>query len=156
MPVSILKPILLIVCACIMATPGFAKIAPKPSIQRGIQECSVKEIELVKLTNQVRKKAGLKPLKISGPLVIVARKHSQRMARKKKLAHLIKGKDFMYRLSRVGYTFKRAGENVGRSKKASAHVVDLWMKSSAHRNNILNPEFKDIGVGIYTNPDGER
>jgi uncharacterized protein YkwD len=128
----------------------------KPLNQETTKDLTALEIELVELTNKVRLKKGLHPLKISGPLMMAARKHSSRMGRKQHLSHLIKGKSFTYRLKKAGYVFAKAGENVGHTKKPSAHIIKLWMKSHGHRNNLLNPHFKDIGVGIYTNPDGDK
>jgi uncharacterized protein YkwD len=129
------------------------RITPKHKIKENF---TPQEIELVDLTNKVRTDAGLTPLKINAHLTHAARKHSARMARKQKLAHLVKGKDFHFRLKKVGYTFARAGENVGRSKGCSSHVINMWMNSPGHRNNILNPAFKDIGIGISTSEKGEK
>jgi uncharacterized protein YkwD len=47
------------------------------------------------------------------------------------------------------------GENVAwTSGFTTAQVVTLWMNSSGHRANILNPAFAHIGVGRATSSRG--
>ena len=117
---------------------------------------SAEEKELLDLTNHKRIKKGLNPLKVNKHLMGTARKHSERMSRHHRLTHLIKGKNFLYRLRRAGYPGNKAGENVGRSKRGPERVIHLWMKSPNHRVNILNAQFKDIGIGISTASNGEK
>jgi uncharacterized protein YkwD len=33
-------------------------------------------------------------------------------------------------------------------------VVEAWMNSPGHRANILNPDFKTLGVGVHFGPGG--
>jgi len=46
------------------------------------------------------------------------------------------------------YRYSIAGENLAMGFNTSEGVVSAWMNSPAHRENILNPEFEDIGVGV--------
>lgn len=43
------------------------------------------------------------------------------------------------------------GENIAKGQINSIDVVDAWMHSPGHRANILNPNFKRLGVGYYYN-----
>lgn len=47
-----------------------------------------------------------------------------------------------------------AGENLGLGYDSASSVVKAWMDSPTHRDNIMNPSFKTIGVGVfkYVNP----
>ncbi len=40
------------------------------------------------------------------------------------------------------------GENLARGQKTAQEVVDAWMQSKAHREAILNPSYKETGIGI--------
>ncbi|NJR62658.1 MAG: hypothetical protein HC769_29995, partial [Cyanobacteria bacterium CRU_2_1] len=42
-------------------------------------------------------------------------------------------------------------ENVAQGQKTPSEVVRSWMKSPGHRQNILNPNFTEIGVGYSQN-----
>jgi uncharacterized protein YkwD len=57
------------------------------------------------------------------------------------------GETFAQRATRFGLN-KGAGENIAWGKLGD-EVVALWMNSSGHRANILNPNFKSMGVGTY-------
>lgn len=56
-------------------------------------------------------------------------------------------------LEKVGYRYTAAGENLAVNFLDSADVHIAWMKSPAHRANILNPTYTEIGIatanGIY-------
>lgn len=114
------------------------------------------EAEIVKLTNRKRKKRGLKLLKVNMQLVCLARKQSASMARNNQLSHTVNGKTLSYRIEKSGYPYRHVGENVARSKRSPPHVVRMWMKSQGHRINILNPHFREIGIGIATAENGDK
>lgn len=46
-----------------------------------------------------------------------------------------------------GYVYAHAGENLAIHFTDSSEVVDAWMKSPAHRKNIVDKKFSEIGVG---------
>jgi hypothetical protein len=55
------------------------------------------------------------------------------------------------RLAKVNYGFELAGENIawGEGMLATpAQIVTAWMHSDGHRANILDPDFRQIGLGI--------
>jgi uncharacterized protein YkwD len=55
------------------------------------------------------------------------------------------------RLARVGYSYELAGENIawGEGVLATpAQIVNAWMHSEGHRTNILDPDFRQVGLGI--------
>jgi uncharacterized protein YkwD len=58
----------------------------------------------------------------------------------------------------MGYEYIIVGENLALGNfKSDAALVDAWMASPGHRENILNPKFTQIGVavgsGIYEGKD---
>ncbi len=129
--------------------------ATSPSHQ-SISGLTAEEAEILKLTNGKRKKRGLTLLKVNRQLVCLARKQSANMAQNRQLSHTVNGKGLAYRIEKSGYPYRHVGENVARSKRPPPQVVRLWMKSQGHRVNILNPNFREIGIGIATAENGDK
>ncbi|MEK8172713.1 CAP domain-containing protein [Streptomyces sp. M19] len=46
------------------------------------------------------------------------------------------------------------GENIARGQATAQAVMDSWMNSPGHRANILNCEYRTLGVGAHFAPDG--
>jgi hypothetical protein len=53
-------------------------------------------------------------------------------------------------ISAAGYTYYYAGENLAKGFTTSEGVHQAWMASPSHRENILSPNYKDIGVAILS------
>lgn len=49
---------------------------------------------------------------------------------------------------KVGYNFLYAGENLAINFTQATDVEDAWLKSPAHRANIMNVEFREIGLAV--------
>ncbi len=58
------------------------------------------------------------------------------------------GKLPWYWLEKVGYNYQHAGENLAVSVFGSGKVVDAWMNSPGHRENILKKEYTQIGTVV--------
>jgi uncharacterized protein YkwD len=56
-------------------------------------------------------------------------------------------------MERAGY-YAGAAENIGRGYVSAEEAVRGWLDSPDHRKNILNCEFRTIGVGVVSGPDG--
>jgi len=100
------------------------------------------------LLNKEREKRGLRPLVADEPMRKVARAHAQDMLRRGYFSHVTpEGKDPFYRMKKAGITYKKAGENLAyASTLTKAH--NGLMHSKLHREAILNPQFKRVGIGI--------
>lgn len=48
--------------------------------------------------------------------------------------------------NKVGYTFLFAGENLAVNFTQSANVNNAWLNSPKHRENLLSPDFREIGI----------
>ncbi len=53
------------------------------------------------------------------------------------------------RAAKAGYQYSRFGENIAAGYVTPQEVVDAWMTSEGHRANILNQNYKEMGVGCY-------
>lgn len=103
------------------------------------------------LLNEQRQAAGLAPLQDSRPLNRASQRHARDMARKHYFAH----GNFVSRIRAAHYLHGRRswtlGENIAwgtYSYATPAAIVDAWMHSPPHRENILNPVFHQIGIGV--------
>jgi uncharacterized protein YkwD len=121
------------------------------------------EQELIDLTNEMRKAARLTPAAPSpGPLaanpklMTAARAHAANMAALEKLDHTLEDKTFADRAKDAGYQYRLIGENIAWSPETPKEVLEGWMNSPMHRENILKEEFTEIGVGVAKNQKGEQ
>ena len=106
------------------------------------------EREMVDLVNQERRKNDLTPLSIDYKVTKVARIKAQDMVDNNYFSHYSPtyGSPFDM-LNKFGIEYLRAAENLaGNSNVERAH--ESLMGSSGHRQNILNPHFTHIGIGI--------
>ena len=106
------------------------------------------EQEILRLLNQERTRRGLQPLQMESQLITAARRHSQRMAEQGALSHQFRGEpDLNARLAPAGMHFDVSGENVAVNASAAGAHQGL-MGSPPHRENILNPRYNTIGIGV--------
>jgi uncharacterized protein YkwD len=107
------------------------------------------------LINHERAKRGLRKLTRSTRLTAAASAHSVDMVKNKYFGHStrrnpVAGLSSLSSepLARVAW---RSGENIAwgtRWRGSPKTIVGLWMGSPGHRANLLNPGFREIGVGI--------
>jgi uncharacterized protein YkwD len=113
--------------------------------------------------NDERANNGVPALDYNGDLATVARDHSQYQAEQGEIMHVQEDGDTVGdRLDQDGITCTGWGENVLQNNQAdqsaadaAAATVQLWMDSTGHRENILNGEFTQEGVGIAITDAGE-
>lgn len=104
---------------------------------------------LASATNSERVGSHVSPLKTNPLLEEAARLKSLDMAAKGYFAHIdADGKTPWDWLDEVGYNFSYAGENLAVNFTDSEEVIRAWMNSTAHRENILNSKFTEVGFGI--------
>ncbi|MCI0681674.1 MAG: CAP domain-containing protein [Gemmataceae bacterium] len=119
------------------------------------------------LVNQERFSRGLAPLAVNLTLNYAAWQHSNQMAVRSKafpsnpaqaLQHTlfgVTGPTVSSRLDFAGYdNWLAYGENIAFGYTTAIAVMQGWMNSPGHRANILNPNFKEIGVAVATNAQG--
>lgn len=106
------------------------------------------EQEVVELTNQEREKQGLAPLEIDSELSLVSKDKSKDMLNNQYFSHdsPTYGSPFDM-MEQYGISYRTAGENIAKGQSSPEEVVDGWMNSPGHRENILNGDFTHIGVG---------
>lgn len=122
----------------------------------GALRLSKDEQAVLDLVNEERQKAGLTPLRPSALLFRAARDHAANMASQDRLAHELDGKGPGERLQELGYRSFGWGENVAGGQRTPREAMESWLASEGHRANILNADFRELGVGLAPGPNGGR
>jgi hypothetical protein len=103
----------------------------------------------LELTNQQRITHGLPPLKANPQLTTAANDKAKHMFAHDYWAHITPtGEQPWAFISRAGYSYIYAGENLARDFADSQSVVTAWMNSPSHRDNILSPNYDHIGIAV--------
>ena len=103
---------------------------------------------IVELTNDERADNNLPALKRNSVLDEAAKMKAQDMAKNEYFAHYSPtGVSPWHWFAEANYNFIHAGENLAIHFTDSSDVVDAWMESPTHRANIVNANYKEIGVG---------
>lgn len=110
---------------------------------------NIKPSEVIRLTNEKRSQAGLPPLTENSSLSSAARAKGNDMLAKGYWAHFAPDgtSPWSFFLS-FGYKYRYAGENLARDFSSDHLAVEAWMASPSHKENILSPNYKDIGIGV--------
>jgi uncharacterized protein YkwD len=117
------------------------------------------------LLNRRRAARGMPRLRINRRLSRAARRHTRDMVRRGYFGHTSpRGVDMLSRIKRTGYLGGgvrswTVGENIAWGQKhrgSPRSIVRAWMRSSGHRHNILNPGFREMGIGVVAAAPGRR
>jgi uncharacterized protein YkwD len=112
------------------------------------------------LINAQRARHGRQPLSANAMLERAAELHSLDMARRKYFEHQSPdGEQPDARIVHQGYPPILVGENLAwgeTAKSTPAVIVSMWMESPGHRANILEPGYREIGIGMaYDAPEAQ-
>lgn len=140
------KTIVLNESAPIPATP----ISPTPQSASSSPSINPLINEVVSLTNNHRIKNGLQPLTLNANLSNSAQAHSKDMAFGDFFNHIgSNGTKIGDRTKSAGYQSSYVGENIAAGYITAEEVVRGWMNNPEHRENILNPNYREIGIGYH-------
>ncbi|WP_030679609.1 CAP domain-containing protein [Streptomyces rimosus] len=112
------------------------------------------EAQVLALVNQERAKVGCSPLTADPQLATLARDFSTDMARRDFFDHTDPDGHSPWDRAKAAGIDGLGGENIARGQADARAVMDTWMHSSGHRANILNCEYKTLGVGAHFGPGG--
>jgi uncharacterized protein YkwD len=121
------------------------------------------EAEVLRLTNVERSQGAncgvlgyfppVPALTFEERLRCSARNHSWDMAAEDYFDHTnLLGESSADRIERAGYAWKAAGENIAAGQPTPAEVVESWMGSDGHCQNVMGAVFSELGVGYYFDP----
>jgi uncharacterized protein YkwD len=110
--------------------------------------------EVVTRTNQQRRANGCAPLAVDRELTIASIRQSLYMARTGRFTHIwADGTTFVARSHAAGYE-QPSGENIAWGYRTADQVIEAWMASPDHRENILNCGAHSIGTGVAYGTNG--
>ena len=115
--------------------------------------------EVLKLVNLERTKVGAPPLVLNRQLNNAAQNHSDEMAIRGRLEQTLpSGGPLERRVKLVGYpAYSAIKQNIAATRSSSAaETVRQWMDDPTYQTNLLNPAFKDLGVGLRQSDDLAR
>ncbi|KKU83731.1 MAG: hypothetical protein UY10_C0003G0062 [Microgenomates group bacterium GW2011_GWA2_47_8] len=105
--------------------------------------------QLLIATNAKRQEAGLSILGLNASLSQAAAKKAEDMFAKDYWAHTSpSGATPWEFVTAAGYQYAVAGENLAKNFSTSQAVIDAWIASPSHRDNLLKSNYKDIGFAI--------
>jgi len=106
--------------------------------------------QVITSTNIQRKKAGLKELVKNDKLMKSSQDKADHLAANKYFSHVHResGKRWSDFVKEADYTYTVAGENLANGFYEVDTMVMAWMDSPTHKENILNINVEETGVGI--------
>ena len=138
-----------------------ARVAAGDKTPRSPESEAARTLErrVFEMLNAERRSQGLSELEWNDDVAAVARLHSYNMAEAKFFSH--RGSDGSMvddRADRVGLgSWRTIGENIAYMRgfdDPATLAVEKWMESTAHRKNLLGPNWKESAVGVAITADG--
>jgi uncharacterized protein YkwD len=94
-------------------------------------------------------------LALNPKLITAAQKHSEDMRLAGVMSHTTPagakhyqaGTRFDQRLIQEGYSYRTAGENVSQGQTSVSQVMNEWLRSPGHCQNIMSEAFREVGFG---------
>ena len=132
---------------------------PEPEKQRttapvaGSAE-AVAGAEVLRLVNVERAKVGCSPVTSSDALTGLATAFSDDMAERDFFDHTDPDGDTPWDRAETAGIANLGGENIARGQADAEAVMQAWMDSPGHKANILNCDFKTLGVGVHMGSGG--
>ena len=120
----------------------------------GIPEVMASSItpgNIIDLTNRQRESYGLNTLHTDGRLTAAAQAKANNMLAEQYWDHFgPNGESPWAFITQAGYAYVYAGENLAKGFKTAEGVHDAWMASPTHKENIVSPNYQDIGVAVVS------
>jgi len=138
-----------------------APIRPPTPVQLPVQlpvQSPALAARALELVNDIRAKgtrcgarafAPVAPVKLSSTLSSVALGHAADMAQHDYFEHEdLSGRTPAERVRAVGYAEKLVGENIAYGPESAEEVVQGWLDSPGHCENIMDPRFAEMGIAF--------
>ncbi len=160
-----LLPLLSIACMAAgctsTAVPELAAADGAPTERDSKRVCMIPADEdqqldvLLTDVNDLRAENGLEPVTLDPTLIVAAEECACDMieggffAHENPITHMGPGD----RLTTAGYIFYSMGENLAVGQTSAHEVFDAWMASPDHRDNILDPNWREVGLAVRRGGD---
>jgi uncharacterized protein YkwD len=139
-----IKSALVALIGAALLTPALAQSPALAAVALDSEEAA-----FCTLINDYRATKGLPALLVSESLTNASEWHSTDMANKNYFSHTDSlGRDPFKRMTALGYGYSTyRGENIAAGNATASATFDQWKNSSGHNANMLNANYKVIGIG---------
>ncbi|HEY4575725.1 MAG TPA: CAP domain-containing protein [Thermoanaerobaculia bacterium] len=145
------------------SAPLYALLVAEPSADwfargtAGLRDLGRVRAAILAAVDAERKKAGVPPLRANDRLDQAAQRHAQDMLARHYFAHESpEGETVRERARAAGYDWRAIGENIAEGQLSVDEVMSTWMHSPPHRKNILDPDYRELGVGLALGRSGNE
>lgn len=136
--------------AVITATVGKKKLKCKVTVKNKTSDAQ----QVVALVNKERKAQGLDALTMDANMQKAAKARAKEIVQK--FSHeRPNGKQYYTVLKSYNVSYTRVAENIAAGQQSAQEVMNSWMHSSGHKQNILNKSYSRIGVAMYKVPNSK-
>ncbi|MDV6374295.1 CAP domain-containing protein [Deinococcus arenicola] len=122
--------------------------------------------QVLELTNEVRSKKQTcgsqsyppaPPLQAESRLGKAAQGHAANMADRDYFSHTSQdGRTLKDRVNATGYPWRSIAENIAAGQTGAQEVVTGWLNSEGHCHNLMNADYREIGIGLAQDKGGRR
>ena len=107
--------------------------------------------KIIALTNEVREQYNLPLVQEDLLLNKAAQEKAEDMFKNKYFGHFSPtGVSPWYWIDQSGYDYYYAGENLAMNFLDTEEVIKGWLNSPSHRENLLNKDYKDMGIAVVS------
>ncbi len=136
-------------CLLIVLTAGLFRLVSLvyPGVLGYASDVNIKD--LLNDTNKMRETAGLSDLRLNAKLTEAAQEKAANMFEKNYWAHVAPdGTQPWDFILKQNYDYIYAGENLAKNFPTSKDVVQAWYDSVSHRENLLSPNYDEVGFAV--------
>lgn len=146
---KIMQSNILLFCVVLLLVLKIGTIIIFVNFPQNIFFADITKTSLESFANQTRQSLGLQPLIENQKLNQAAQLKAENMVQNNYFAHISPtGVTPWHWFSQVGYNYRYAGENLAIGFFDSEEVYEAWLNSPSHKENILNPKYKEVGTAV--------
>jgi hypothetical protein len=146
---KILESNVLLFCAVLILAIKIFSMGVLMYLPQSFFFADITKSELISLVNRGRESAGLDILSENVRLDEAARLKAQNMLQNQYFNHTSpSGVTPWHWFYEAGYNYKYAGENLAIGFYDSTEVYSAWLNSPSHKENILNPNYTEMGTAV--------
>jgi len=141
--------ILVIFVIKLMILQAVLQVLPASGLEILGYAANISSDEVVTLTNKKRAEVGLPPLEMDDTLSQAALAKGTDMIDRDYWAHVAPDGTQPWKFFiDFNYRYRFAGENLARDFSNASSAIEAWMASPTHRENMLSPKYKEIGIAV--------
>ena len=138
------------------ATDVLSSLSAPACVQAG-QPSTPTQQEMLNALNLYRAQHGLSPLAYSRRLEAAINAHVRDLWARKFFDHVNPdGQEPGDRAVEAGFCHPYVGENIAAGQNSVQAVMQAWQNSPSHNENMLQPAYRYVGMGLFTDPTGRK